>query len=528
MMVLKTKVFRLSTDVAQLGKRFFPKRQCARISLVLIVLFVLSFAVRVSRLSYHSLWWDEANTASLVGHKSLAESFHAIAATTTSETLHPLYYFLLSIWAQVAGDSEIALRLPSVLFGSLAVIVCAMMLGEVCGNETLHYSFLLLIAPFTMWYSREARPYALILFITGLHLLIYLRVGRTRSKRLLAGLAVTGLMSLYAGILTVMMIVAEFVWSLFVRRNRLEVLVLSLVLLLALPLAWHAVQIHFVKSSDHYSELPAGMNTVRTAAIFQELFVGRSLGPTPNEIRSLPTVQVLRNKFTELSIEALATLSIISAVVTCLLFSGKSAVLRTVNKPSASTISFVTVACIVQVIVLILLTNYRMNARHVAFLFGPLFVLAVMPIACCDSRVVKTAFLVPLLVIWTWSCANQMFDPSYGTEDYRNAAKILKSQEDKALQVIALCNPMALKYYGVEQRIVYLPASPDLTVGDLSGYLGDGATPTWVVLSRPWIYPGFNSDKLRSQFRLMRSEQLLGIEMWLLQPANRQAGRTVL
>ena len=501
-----------------------PTRLFSKSGLVLILVFVVSFAIRVLRLDFYSLWYDETNTVSLFQDKSVMGAFAAVLSTSGSETLHPLYYLILSAWMQIAGNSEAAIRLPSVIFGSLAGVVYACLLYQVGGAKALRYGLLLTISPFLMWYSRDARPYALIMFFTGLHLLLYLKLlAKPRSKSVLAGFVLTGVLMVYSGILTGMLLIAELIWSLFFRKSTREASAVAFVLLLVLPLVWHGWRTHFVKSSHRYSELPGGMNMIRTIAIPQEFLVARSFGPTPDEVRRLPAIQAVRNKSIEISIEIFTILCILGALVASSLSSGKIRALRAVNNLPVRAIGFIIAACVVQVLLLVLLTGYRMNARHVAFLFGPLFILGVMPIAFSYNRIVKVVFLVPLFFLWTWSCGNQIFDSSYGTDDYRSAAKVLKSEEDKASRVIALCNPNALRYYGVEKAIIHFPESPDVTIGRLTSHLTDGLTPVWVVLNRPWNYPAFDSEKLPYTFLLLRTEQFVGIKMWLLAPTNKES-----
>jgi len=42
-------------------------------------------------------------------------------------------------------------------------------------------------------------------------------------------------------------------------------------------------------------------------------------------------------------------------------------------------------------------------------------------------------------------------------------------------------------------------------------------------LNRPWNYPAFDSEKLPYTFLLLRTEQFVGIKMWLLAPTNKES-----
>ncbi len=407
-----------------------------RIAIAMLI-FALSFGIRLFRLDFHSLWYDEATTASLLQDKSVGEAFDTILGTSGSETLHPLYYLILSAWMQIAGSSEWALRFPSVIFGSAAAVIYALLLYQIGGKKTFAFGALLVVSPFLMWYSREARPYALIMFLTGLHLLFYLELfEKPKSKKVLAGFFVTGVLMVYSGILVGMLLAAEFVWSLLFRRNFREASAIVLVLLLTLPLVWHAWQTHFLKSSSRYYELPKGMSVLRTVSIPQEFLVGRSLGPTPDEVRRLPLTEAIYQKSTEVSTETLALILISISFVLSLRGLKKHSLFRELDRKAIQAFAFIIIVCIALVGLLILTTGYRMNARHLAFLFGPLFILGVLPVAYNDRRAVKIAFFVPLLALWTWSSGNQIFDISYQQEDFRSAVRIINND---AIFIKILC-----------------------------------------------------------------------------------------
>lgn len=484
---------------------------------VAVLIFALSFGIRLFRLDFHSLWYDEANTASLLQDKPMGEAFDAILGTSGSETLHPLYFLMLSAWMQIAGSSEWALRFPSVVFGSCAALVYTLLLYQVGGKKALAFGLLLIVSPFLMWYSRDARPYALIMFLTGLHLLFYLELfEKPKSKKVLAGFFVTGVLMVYSGIFVGMVLLAEFIWSLFVRRKAHETVTVVLVLLLALPLVWHGYRTHFLKSSGRYYELPKGMSVLRTVSILQEFLVGRSLGPTPDKVRRLPLTEAIYQKSTEVSTETLALILISISFVLSLRGLKKHSLFRELDRKVIQALAFIIIVCIALVGLLILTTGYRMNARHLAFLFGPLFILGVLPVAYSDRRAVKTVFFVPLLAMWTWSCANQLFNSSYETDDYRNAIKIIANDVQSTSQILALCNPRALEYYGVDKPLVYLREGPNVTCNTLVSYLKDQADPAWLVLSRPWNYPSFRPEELTDYFLVLSEKHLPGIDMWLL------------
>ena len=79
----------------------------------------LALAVRLYNLSYHSLWFDEA--MSVYWARSTTARILEVSMNLVEDRLPPLYYLLLHYWRLLLGDGELAVRLPSVLLGTLLV-----------------------------------------------------------------------------------------------------------------------------------------------------------------------------------------------------------------------------------------------------------------------------------------------------------------------------------------------------------------------------------------------------------------------
>lgn len=183
-----------------------------------VCLFVLALALRLFRLDAQSLWLDEGSTwqfTQLPWSALLRDLFDPTAA-------YPLYHVLLKAWVSLAGDSEIALRLPSALAGALAVAVVYLAAVEVerhgdtrttddrLREHTTQHSvpsthpitlpprhpvyrslsayplgaaLLTMLAPFAIWYGQEAKVYGLLLLSAALTTWLALRALRTNTRR---------------------------------------------------------------------------------------------------------------------------------------------------------------------------------------------------------------------------------------------------------------------------------------------------------------------------------------------------------
>ncbi len=118
----------------------------------------LGAVLRAWGLDDRGLWLDEAFSA-LYSQLSLPD----IIDLRRSGTNPPLYHVFLAVWVRGFGDSERAIRLPSVVFGVLAVAVMYPLAGRLAGRRTAALATLLLaINQSAVAFSQEARFYALL------------------------------------------------------------------------------------------------------------------------------------------------------------------------------------------------------------------------------------------------------------------------------------------------------------------------------------------------------------------------------
>ncbi|MFN8077409.1 MAG: glycosyltransferase family 39 protein [Kineosporiaceae bacterium] len=119
---------------------------------------VLTLVAALALLDRRSLWQDELATLSATS-RPFPDMLRLL---THSDAVLAPYYTLLHGWVRVAGESPVALRLPSALAMAAAVAVgarCArVLLGRAAGLAT---GLVLLATPSTLLYAMQARAYAL-------------------------------------------------------------------------------------------------------------------------------------------------------------------------------------------------------------------------------------------------------------------------------------------------------------------------------------------------------------------------------
>jgi 4-amino-4-deoxy-L-arabinose transferase-like glycosyltransferase len=139
----------------------------------LVALTLAAAALRLWRLGHQGFWFDEGNTALLV-HFSPGKMLGLIPQT---ESTPPLYYCLAWVWARVFGYGETGLRSLSALCGVATVPVAYLAAQRLLSRRAaVIAAALVATSPFLIWYSQEARSYALLALLSALTLLAFARV----------------------------------------------------------------------------------------------------------------------------------------------------------------------------------------------------------------------------------------------------------------------------------------------------------------------------------------------------------------
>src|SRR6202050_4060719 len=184
----------------------------------LAALTVAAAALRLSTLGLQSFWYDEAFTPVHVLHPSLWATLRSVVH---SENTPPLWYLLAWVDSRILGTGEVALRLPSALAGIATVGVAWAIGRELAGRRAaLACAALVAFNPLLVWYSQEARAYALFVLMAALAMLCFLRAEREPSPRRMAAFALTGALALLSHYFAVFLLIPMALWLLSRTRTR--------------------------------------------------------------------------------------------------------------------------------------------------------------------------------------------------------------------------------------------------------------------------------------------------------------------
>jgi mannosyltransferase len=202
---------------------------------ILAGLTALGVAVRFASLGLQSYHHDEVITAARVIPGSFV---HMLREVKASESNPPLYYVFAWGWAKLFGTGEVGLRSLSALFGAATVPVAYFAGRELASKRAgLIAAAIVAVNPMLIWYSQEARSYAVLVFFGALSLLFFARSLRTREGRDLALWALASALALCSHYFAVFVVGIEAVWLLVALRARWRPVLLAVGGVVAVGLA---------------------------------------------------------------------------------------------------------------------------------------------------------------------------------------------------------------------------------------------------------------------------------------------------
>jgi 4-amino-4-deoxy-L-arabinose transferase-like glycosyltransferase len=206
--------------------RELPRSSRAR--LALLGLCLAGFAWRLSGLTFQSLWRDEVDSL-----RFAARPLDELLLTFSKPGENgPLFFLTMRPWLDVLGQSEFALRFPSVLAGVLVIpltyVLARRLIALAAGhpipssdltlaNAPLIAAALVAANPYLTWYSQEGKMYAWLAVLTlGAHLAFVSAVIASQRRnfgwpRWLIYLALLAL-SVLTHILSILIVLVHALW----------------------------------------------------------------------------------------------------------------------------------------------------------------------------------------------------------------------------------------------------------------------------------------------------------------------------
>jgi mannosyltransferase len=236
--------------------------------LAVLGLTVLAAVLRFATLGHQSYWLDEAYTVHAL-HGSLGDVLRAVRH---QESTPPVYYVLGWAWSKVFGLGPWGLRSLSALAGTLTVPVAYAIGARVARPRAgLVAAALLAVAPLAVWFSQEARAYALAMLLVALSLWCLVTALDDGGRWWWAGWGVLSAFALATHYFAAFVIGPEVVWVLVRARTRASAVAVATIAFAAVVLAPLALEQRSNGHAAYIGRLDLGR---RVLQVPKQLLVG--------------------------------------------------------------------------------------------------------------------------------------------------------------------------------------------------------------------------------------------------------------
>jgi len=184
-----------------------PSPVALRERIALAAILLVALLVRLPGLGT-SLWYDEVMYTGAAFAQPDTLSF-----LLWKDVHPPVYTLVLLAWTGLAGDSEVAVRLPSLAFGLASLWLFWFIARRWQGPRTaLVAAALLALSPPHIWYSNENKVNMLLLLLTLGAVWLYWRAAETGKRRDWAAATVVLIVATYTHAYAVPVAAAIFLW----------------------------------------------------------------------------------------------------------------------------------------------------------------------------------------------------------------------------------------------------------------------------------------------------------------------------
>lgn len=136
----------------------------------------VALVLRVINLDFRALWWDEGRN---IFFSQLDWVSAAQAAVRSGDTNPPVYRMLLGVWMSVTGPSPFAVRALSVVMGVITVAMLYRLAADLFNRRVARIvAVMASISPALVYYSQEAKGYALVILAATLSAWLWMHIHR--------------------------------------------------------------------------------------------------------------------------------------------------------------------------------------------------------------------------------------------------------------------------------------------------------------------------------------------------------------
>ncbi|MEH2265738.1 glycosyltransferase family 39 protein [Nostoc sp.] len=467
------------------------------------IIIIISIFLRFCLLQNQSLWFDEGWSLALSDATSVQENLFNIINREAGDKYQPLYYLVLFCWRSVFGDSAFAIRSLSSLLGVGSVIAIFFTSLRVYGRKhALWSSTILAVSSFSVFYSQDARPYALLIFITSLQIYFFSYAITVDKRNKIIPQLLFGIFTAigsFGSILTIIFSSSICLSHAIIYRNLKELLRWWIP-----PVVFSSPMLWFYLSSPAASD-PTATQVTRTGLpiitniifVFYGILVGTSYGPPLEKLRDSEKINVLLGYWPQLLIFIIVITIIFLALVKSLSRHRK----RKRYQQADYFFTSLLVTSFLLTLLFALATKINWLPRHSFYLCIPIVILIPSAFLHNYQRQNKLSLLsqvpklatVSLLLMNIYSNWQYYSNPAYSKDDYRSAVRyLLQTRNESAKSVLLYGQPRLLKYYG-DSSTIYAPdyirkTMKGKNIGEKISIATNNADTVFVIINREFYW----------------------------------------
>jgi len=411
-------------------------------------ILLLALILRLINLN-QSLWLDEAVQA--ITAKS---SFFYIFLEIIGDFHPPLYHFFMHYWVSIFGSSEIALRMPSVLFGVGTVYliykISGLIINELFINGLKNLKIFPIIAalflataPFHIYYSQETRMYSMACFLTALSMFSFIKInglfinGLKNSK--INGLYfiyfLSTILMLYSDYFGFLILLAQGIYSLPKKKYRYFIFYL---LFFICYLPWLPIL---------FTQLKTGMQATQTLPEWVRLVNLSFLKAIP-----LTLIKFSLGRITFFD-KKLYLIILVGLVITYggLILKGIKGMLKEDKGLLGVILCWFFVPLVIAWLTSLFVPNFQ--PFRLLLILPAFYLLLLFGIFSFKSKALRFGLIILVLIINLSSLAVYYFNPFFQREDWKGLVNYLKHQENSVVLLPSETSNWPIRYYDPESKI---------------------------------------------------------------------------
>lgn len=435
------------------------KRSNYYVAVILII--SISIFLRFFLLDNQSLWYDEGISLVKSDGTSIQENLSKLLGRESGDKYQPLYYLLLFYWRSAFGNTEFVIRSLSALLGVGSVIAIFFTTLRIYGkNHAIWSSLILGFSSFGVYYSQEARPYSLLIFLASLQLYFFSQFFKEDDHKEI-------LWRFSFAIVTAIGFFASILLGIFSAALCLSHAIIDIKIrpwlewwlpagVLSFPIVLYYLSSPAIAEPTETTVTRTGFPIIQNIIfVLYGILVGTTYGPPQEQLRGDDKIQVVLGYLPQLILLLIVGTVIFIALVKTLWRQGN----RSKYHRADSLFTCLFVASFFLGLILALFTGMNWLPRHSFYLCVSLAIL--IPSAFSHRHKHRVKFdrlsryaqmaVTFLIVLNIYSLFNYYFNENYWRDDYRSAVQyLLKNREYSAKSILLglAGNTRLLEYYG--------------------------------------------------------------------------------